>query len=132
MLFVLCRHIGSLQRLYRRMVTIINGEIIQDDDPRAQAFRQRGRRQEQQYEQPEQWPHGSEGRNPPAEGAGGTVFDQLNNRLLATGFPRWNLGQNVVEPIVSVALIFALVFFGVRGVLLVGVAWFFFRQSHRR
>ena len=112
------------------MVTIINGEIVQDNDPRAQEFRNRGRRQEQQQRQPQQqWSHSQ---NPPHEQQGGSIFDQLNNRLISAGFPRWNLGQNVVEPIVSVALILALVLFGIQGVLLVGVVWFIMQQSRQR
>ena len=113
-----------------KMVTIINGEIVQDNDPRAQEFRNRGRRQEQQPRQPQQqWTHSQ---NPPHEQGGGSIFDQLNNRLISAGFPRWNLGQNVVEPIVSVALILALVLFGIQGVLLVGVVWFIMQQSRQR
>lgn len=112
------------------MVTIINGEIVQDNDPRAQEFRNRGRRQEQQQQQ-QQWNYGSQSQNPPVQ-QGGSIFDQLNNRLISAGFPRWNLGQNVVEPIVSVALILALVLFGIQGVLLVGVAWFIMQQSRQR
>lgn len=113
-----------------KMVTIINGEIVQDNDPRAQEFRNRGRRQEQQQRQSQQqWSHSQ---NPPQEQQGGSIFDQLNNRLISAGFPRWNLGQNVVEPIVSVALILALVLFGIQGVLLVGVVWFIMQQSRQR
>lgn len=114
-----------------RMVTIINGEIVQDNDPRAQEFRNRGRRQEQQQrgQQQQQWTHGQ---NPAPEHQGGSIFDQLNNRLISAGFPRWNLGQNVVEPIASVALILALVLFGIQGVLLVGVVWFLMQQSRQR
>lgn len=112
-----------------KMVTIINGEIVQDNDPRAQEFRNRGRRQEQQQRRPQQqWPHSQ---NPPHEQQGGSIFDQLNNRLISAGFPRWNLGQNVVEPIVSVALILALVLFGIQGVLLVGVVWFIMQSRQR-
>jgi len=113
------------------MVTIINGEIVQDNDPRAQEFRNRGRRQEQQQRghQQQQWSHSQ---TSPQENQGGSIFDQLNNRLISAGFPRWNLGQNVVEPIASVALILALVLFGIQGVLLVGVVWFIMQQSRQR
>ena len=114
------------------MVTIINGEIVQDNDPRAQEFRNRGRRQERQQERSQQqWNYGPHEEHPPVQ-QGGSIFDQLNNRLLAAGIPRWNLGQNIVEPIVSVALILALVLFGFQGVLLVGVLWFIMQQSRQR
>ena len=113
------------------MVTIINGEIVQDDDPRAHAYRERNRRESQRTEQPAGQPHYM-GRSQPAgeAPAGGLgVFSELNTRLLNAGFPRWNVGQNVVEPVASVALILALIFFGLRGVLLVGLVWFLIRQS---
>ena len=110
------------------MVTIINGEIVQDNDPRAQEFRNRGRRQQ---EQQHQRTRGSQNQNYPPVQQGGSIFDQLNDRLISAGFPRWNLGQNVVEPIVSVALILAVVLFGFQGLLLVGVLWFIMQQSRR-
>lgn len=112
------------------MVTIINGEIVQDNDPRAQAYRQRGSQQE----------HSIQSRNrqqnmasPGVGGIGtGSIFDQLNNKLLSAGFPRWSMGQHVIEPIHSVALILALVFFGLRGILFVGLIWFLLKQSQAR
>ena len=110
------------------MVTIINGEIVQDNDPRAQEFRNRGRRQQEQQHQRTQ---GSQNQNYPPVQQGGSIFDQLNDRLISAGFPRWNLGQNVVEPIVSVALILAVVLFGFQGLLLVGVLWLITQQSRR-
>lgn len=111
------------------MVTIINGEIVQDNDPRAQEFRNRERRPEQSRGQSQQ--QGTY-RQSPQRQQGGSIFDQLNLRLLDAGFPRWNLGQNVVEPIVSVALILALLLFGFRGFILVGVVWFFLQQGRQR
>ena len=110
------------------MVTIINGEIVQDNDPRAQEFRNRGRRQQEQQHQRTQ---GSQNQNYPPVQRGGSIFDQLNDRLISAGFPRWNLGQNVVEPITSVALILAVVLFGFQGLLLVGVLWLITQQSRR-
>ena len=89
-------------------------------------FRNRERRQQQH-----QRTRGSQNQNYPPVQQGGSIFDQLNNRLISAGFPRWNLGQNVVEPIVSVALILAVVLFGFQGLLLVGVLWFIMQQSRR-
>lgn len=116
------------------MVTIIDGEIVQDDDPRAQAYKQRNRRQESSNQsQTQQSFDPTRTRQRPQVGpggiGGGSIIDQFNNRLIAAGFPRWNLGQNVVEPIVSVMLILALVFFGLKGVLMVGVVWFLLNQA---
>ena len=111
------------------MVTIIDGEIVQDNDPRAQAYRQRGR-QQQQSDQPRNRQQAQNNMAPGVGGIGtGSIFDQLNNKLIAAGFPRWNLGQHVVEPIHSAALILALFFFGLRGILFVGLIWFLLKQS---
>lgn len=113
------------------MVTIINGEIVADSDPRAQEYRNRGRRQERQQgqSQQQQLTYGTHDQQQNPNGQEGGLFTQLNNRLLTAGFPRWNLGQYVVEPIMSVSLILALVLFGLRGVLLVGVVWFLMQQG---
>ena len=89
-------------------------------------FRNRERRQQQHQRTQE-----SQNQNYPPVQQGGSIFDQLNDRLISAGFPRWNLGQNVVEPIVSVALILAVVLFGFQGLLLVGVLWFIMQQSRR-
>lgn len=115
------------------MVTLINGEIVQDNDPRAQEFRSRERRQERPQGQSQQTGGYYETRwQNPQEQQGGSIFNQINDRLLAAGFPRWNLGQNVVEPIVSVALILALVLFGFRAFVLGCIVWYFLQPSQRR
>ena len=55
------------------------------------------------------------------QGAGGginvSIFDTLNEKLLAQGFPRWNAGPYVVEPIVSVGFILATVLMGFHGLI---------------
>lgn len=76
-------------------------------------FRNRERRQ-QQHQQTQE----SQNQNYPPVQQGGSIFDQLNNRLISAGFPRWNLE-------------FALVLFGFQGLLLVGVLWFIMQQSRR-
>lgn len=115
------------------MVTIINGEIVQDNDPRAQAYKQRNRRPESSNEQGGRVDQSSfstrQRPNGPSVLGQGSMLDQVNNKLLEAGFPRWNLGQNVVEPIVSVILILALLLFGFKGLLIVGFIWFMLRQS---
>ncbi|XP_031553322.1 protein FAM241B-like [Actinia tenebrosa] len=115
------------------MVTIINGEIVQDNDPRAQAYKQRNRRPESLTEQGVQGgPNSFSTRqrpNGPSVLGQGSMLDQLNNKLLDAGFPRWNLGQNVVQPIVSVILLLALLLFGLKGLLIVGFIWFMLRHS---
>ncbi|EDO33771.1 predicted protein [Nematostella vectensis] len=115
------------------MVTIIDGEIVQDDDPRAQAYKNRNRRPENSSSQGSFHQTQRNGRAPPGPGGlgAGSMFDQFNNKLIELGFPRWNIGDNVVEPIVSVALLLALVFFGIKGVLMVAVVCYLLRQAHR-
>ena len=114
------------------MVTIIDGEIVQDNDPRAQAYRQRGRQQQQSSNQMRN-SYQAQNMAPGVGGMGtGSIFDQLNNKLLTAGFPRWSIGQNVIEPIHSVALILALLFFGLRGILFIGLIWFLLKQSQAR
>jgi hypothetical protein len=117
------------------MVTIIDGEIVQDNDPRAQAYKQRHRRPESSNEQRGNGDQGSfnsrtrQRANAPGGLGAGSILDQLNNKLISAGFPRWNLGQNVVEPIVSIVLILALVMFGLKGILIVGFIWFMLKQT---
>jgi len=118
------------------MVTIIDGEIVQDDDPRAQAYKQRNRWQENSppSQREQNFDPGRMRARPqvgPGGIGGGSIIDQVNNKLLSAGFPRWNLGQNVIEPIVSVALLLALIFFGVKGLLMVGVVWFLLNQANQ-
>ncbi|KAG8435075.1 hypothetical protein GDO86_013149 [Hymenochirus boettgeri] len=84
------------------MVRILaNGEIVQDDDPRVRASTYQRPNAPQQgyfntannaYPGPQQNPQNGErheGRSP---------FSDINQQLVNMGFPRWNLGNQVVEP----------------------------------
>ena len=53
-----------------------------------------------------------------------TFFTNLNERLLAAGLPRWNIGPYPVEPIVSVAAVLAVMFLGLSGFLIVALLFF--------
>jgi hypothetical protein len=46
-----------------------------------------------------------------------SIFESLNQRLLASGFPRFDLGQYKIEPIVTVGFILAFMLLGFRGLL---------------
>lgn len=136
------------------MVKIIDGEIVQDDDPRAIEWERR-QRQNQGYSDPrlrnnqneQQQQQGSMGAfgglfgggmgragAPGAghqQGQGQSPFDGINQRLSEFGLRPWNIGGNVVEPIVTVALILALVFYGLRGVMVVAIVWYLFGRSRQ-
>ncbi|XP_066478348.1 protein FAM241B isoform X2 [Tiliqua scincoides] len=122
------------------MVRILaNGDIVQDDDPRV---RQNTRNREnssrpgffntmtnagpapQQYYHQQQPPQGArpEERSP---------FSDINQQLVNMGFPTWNLGNQVVEPIMSILLLFLLMVVGVRGLLLVGLIYVISHLSQR-
>ena len=141
------------------MVKIIDGEIVQDDDPRAIEWERRQRqsqgyndprlRNNQYWQQQQQGPQeqqgsmgafgGQFGRGMGRAGAPGTnqqghgqsPFDGINQRLSEFGFRPWNIGGNVVEPIVTVALILALMFYGFRGVIVVAIVWYLFGRSRQ-
>ncbi|XP_050394687.1 protein FAM241B [Patella vulgata] len=93
------------------------GEILPDDpQPRnrgsgdAPQQRQGSVRHENYNEQEQQEMQG--------EGGQVSIFDSLNQRLLALGLPRWNAGPYVIEPIVSVAFLLAGLFLGIPGLLM--------------
>ncbi|XP_078055464.1 protein FAM241B-like [Mustelus asterias] len=114
------------------MVRILaNGDIVQDDDPRIRKQPQ-GR---ENLNRPRQgFIHNSENTNPLYQGQGNqgrSLFADLNQRLISMGFPRWNLGNQVIEPIMSVILILLLMMFGMRGLLLIGGLYLFSRFTQR-
>ncbi|RUS79906.1 hypothetical protein EGW08_012344 [Elysia chlorotica] len=100
------------------MVRILaNGDIVDDNDPRVQSSR------------PTQRPNA---RNPPRQDQGGdfgqqgqpiSIFQVLNQKLLALGIPPFNIGDLVIEPIVTVGLLISLLLFGIHG-LIFGVILF--------
>ncbi|XP_033106804.1 protein FAM241B-like [Anneissia japonica] len=58
-----------------------------------------------------------------------SIFDTLNQKLLDGGFPRWNAGPYVVEPIVSVGFILAGLLAGIRGIIFAGVLFIVCKYS---
>merc|ERR1712142_1075025 len=54
---------------------------------------------------------------PHYHGPTANIFDSFNDRLVANGFPRWNISSYVVEPIVSIGFIAALLLIGVHGLI---------------
>nr|XP_044993582.1 protein FAM241B [Jaculus jaculus] len=105
------------------MVRILaNGEIVQDDDPRARTTTsQRGGTPRQGFLN-----RGPGPRQPQAGarlGAAQSPFSDLNRQLVNLGFPQWHVGNHAVEPVTSILLLFLLAMLGVRGLLLVGLLY---------
>ncbi|XP_030426474.1 uncharacterized protein FAM241B isoform X2 [Gopherus evgoodei] len=115
------------------MVQILaNGDIVQDDDPRVRAnaqHRENTSRQEFFNMAP------NAGHAPLQQRAarprGRSPFSELNQQLMNMGFPLWNLGNQVVEPVMSILLLFLLMMVGVRGLLLVGLIYVVSHLSQR-
>ena len=62
---------------------------------------------------------------------GPTVFDTWNQKLLELGIPRWNIGNHVVEPIMTVLVLLTLVFLGFQGLIFLGILYFVVKLSQR-
>ncbi|XP_054839966.1 protein FAM241B [Eublepharis macularius] len=121
------------------MVRILaNGDIVQDDDPRVRQNTQNSSRlaffntmsnagpaphQRFQQQQPSQQQGAGPGERSP--------FSDLNQQLINMGFPTWNLGNHVVQPLMSILLLFLLLMFGIRGLLLVGLIYIVSHLSQR-
>uniref|UniRef100_A0A0B7AFY7 DUF4605 domain-containing protein n=1 Tax=Arion vulgaris TaxID=1028688 RepID=A0A0B7AFY7_9EUPU len=99
------------------MVRILpNGDIVADDDPRVQQTTRRpdasthpGQRRFQTTRNAEPGP----GYEPQVN-----IFQSLNQRLIAFGIPRFNVGDIAVEPIVTIGMLIALLVFGIHGLIL--------------
>ncbi|XP_060624849.2 protein FAM241B [Anolis sagrei] len=123
------------------MVRILaNGDIVQDDDPRVRQSTQNrensrpaffntnaGPAPQQHYEQQQQQRHHHPGARPGER----SPFSDINQQLVNMGFPTWNLGNQVVEPVMSILLLFLLMMVGVRGLLLVGLIYVVSHLSQR-
>ncbi|KAK1164720.1 protein FAM241B-like [Acipenser oxyrinchus oxyrinchus] len=116
-----------------RMVRILaNGEIVQDDDPRVR--KPHNRREEVHV--PRQTHGGAQAQNTPQaphapRGQGRSAFSDMNQLLVNLGFPRWNLGTQVIEPLMSVGLLLVLAVVGLRGALLLGLLYVVVTRSQQ-
>ncbi|XP_032088236.1 protein FAM241B [Thamnophis elegans] len=127
------------------MVRILaNGDIVQDDDPRVRQTTQNrenssrllrnggffntnsntGPNPPQHYQQQQQQRQNAR----PGERS---PFSDINQQLVNMGFPTWHLGNQVVEPVMSILLLFLLMMVGVRGLLLVGLVYVISHLSQR-
>ncbi|XP_069098365.1 protein FAM241B [Pleurodeles waltl] len=115
------------------MVHILaNGEIVQDDDPRVRTNTQHRNTPPQGFFDSAQNPA-----PPPPQHADGVraegrpQFMDINQQLVTLGFPRRSLGNQVVEPVMSIVLLFLIMILGVRGLLLVGFIYVVSHLSQR-
>lgn len=120
------------------MVTIINGEIVPDNDPRAKAYRERKSNTNRQESTSR-----TANENARTNGRGtqygrqdnvnnnnqASPFTEINNYLLRVGIPRFTLAGTVVEPIILIAALLVLVFFGLPGLILMAIAYFVFSSG---
>ncbi|XP_071952586.1 protein FAM241B-like [Antedon mediterranea] len=106
-----------------------NGEIVHDDGPQQGGQQRRNPRMGtvQQSDHTQQ----QEGDNQQQQGMMGqvSIFDTANQRLVDNGFPRWNAGPYVVEPIVSVGILLAGLFAGFAGIIFAGLLFFVCKYS---
>ncbi|XP_038599991.1 protein FAM241B [Tachyglossus aculeatus] len=115
------------------MVRILaNGDIVQDDDPRVRANSQaRGNSSRQGLFDGTRGAGDPPPRQPGAGPGPRSPFSELNRQLVTMGFPVWNVGNQVVEPVMSILLLFLILLLGVRGLLLVGLVYVVSQLSRR-
>ncbi|XP_066549441.1 protein FAM241B [Amia ocellicauda] len=118
------------------MVRILaNGEIVQDDDPRV---RKPPNRREELNNVPRRGfvrhtAGGAPAQNGPAapRAPGRSAFADMNQLLVNLGFPRWNMGAQVIEPLMSVMILLVIAVVGLRGILLLGLVYVVMTRSQR-
>ncbi|XP_006630865.1 protein FAM241B [Lepisosteus oculatus] len=117
------------------MVRILaNGEIVQDDDPRV---RKPSSRREDLNLQRRGFIHqtaggaSAENARMTPRGSGRSAFAEMNQFLVNLGFPRWNMGTQVIEPLMSVLILLIIAVVGLRGILLLGLLYVVMTRSQR-
>eukprot|EP00117_Sycon_ciliatum_P011760 scpid71760/ scgid13096/ len=121
------------------MVRVVNGVLVDDDDPRAQG--NRGRREQRGVQggihqhQPQEHDQAGYGaaRGPHAAQPGHHVspLDTANEKLLSLGIPRLQVAGYQLEPIVMVGFVLAFMLMGLPGVLL-GAVLFYLHHNQQR
>ena len=115
------------------MVTIINGEIVQDTDPRARAYRERqnnaNRPQTNSRRSHENASQSNQRFQDGGQNNANSPFTDINNYLLRVGIPRFTLAGNVVEPVFLIAALIVVIFAGIPGLLLMAIVYFFIFSS---
>lgn len=119
------------------MVKIINGEVVQDDDPRAIEWMQHQNLKNhtnnrsapnESYQQQQSQQQAAGG----FQGVGDlqNIVLNINNKLRAFGLNDLHVGDHVVEPIFLVAGVLALVFWGVPGIFIILISWYVYNRRH--
>ena len=116
------------------MVTIINGEIVPDSDPRAKAYRERknntNRAQTNSRSSSEYGPRTTQQiQDGGPQNNANSPFTDINNYLLRVGIPRFSLGGTVIEPIILIAAILVIMFIGLPGLILMAIIYFVFSSG---
>uniref|UniRef100_A0A670IX88 Family with sequence similarity 241 member B n=1 Tax=Podarcis muralis TaxID=64176 RepID=A0A670IX88_PODMU len=111
------------------MVRILaNGDIVQDDDPRVrQSTQNRGTSSRPVRRRPFCGASPQDAARPGER----SLLSDINQQLVNMGFLTWNLGNQVVEPVMSILLLLLLMMVGVRGLLLVGLIYVVSHLSQR-
>jgi hypothetical protein len=117
------------------MVTIINGEIVPDHDPRAKAYRERrnntSRAQTNARTSNENTSRTTHQFQDGGQNNANSPFTEINNYLLRVGIPRFTLAGNVVEPIFLIAALVMVIFVGLPGLVLMAIVYFVYTSSLR-
>lgn len=115
------------------MVKIINGEIVQDDDPRALNWqgKQRARAntvlsQQMSHSPSSAQAHGFVQRPRQDLPQPRSPFSQFSAWLRGFGIPDINLGGHIIEPAISAAFVISIVLFGIQGLVIVGLLYYVF------
>lgn len=110
------------------MVTIINGEIVPDSDPRAKAYRERRNNsspgQSSTRAVYQNYNRDNQGIQDGGQNNDNSPFTEINNYLRRLGIPQFTLAGRVIEPVVLIGALLVVLFFGLPGLLLMGVIYF--------
>ena len=117
------------------MVTIINGEIVPDNDPRAKAYRERKSNQNSQSQTRNRSTNQNATTDREIQNGGrndrNSPVTEINNYLVNAGMPRLNMGGTVIQPIFLIAALLVIIFMGPSGILIIGIGYFLYVQSQR-
>lgn len=119
------------------MVRILsNGDIVPDDDPRAQQSSSRSTytgtsstRPRQGFIRNDDNAGYQQGGQAGMGGQSVSIFTVINQKLLGYRLPRFNVGSYVIEPIVLVAFVLAGMLMGLPGLLFAAILFFVTQSS---
>ncbi|CAC5392856.1 unnamed protein product [Mytilus coruscus] len=116
---------SSLMIKIKALNYLHNGDIVPDDDPRAQQSSSRSGRPTSARPRQGFVQHDNNAyQQGQAGGQSVSVFTVVNQKLLGYGLPRFNVGPYVVEPIVIVAFVLAGLLMGLPGLIFAALLFF--------